>query len=145
MVTVSPMTLNKEGSSTPHKGKISTSRATLENVKGYPMWNVNTVRKQFEGYNKQEAEKENLPHKLQGMAGHPTDQEYKDTVRKKLLPKPPITTHDITSKNSTFLTDLADMRGRTLINKAHRLDTEEYVKIPEGFYKMQKFCNDHSQ
>ena len=39
LVTTSPITLKKSGSSTTQKGKRSTSSATLDNAKEFPMWN----------------------------------------------------------------------------------------------------------
>ena len=67
------------------------------------------------------------------MAGHPTYCEYKDMGSNKTLPNCPITTHDITTANSMFGTDLSGVRVKTTRNKPSRVDTEEYVNIPEDF------------
>ena len=62
-------------------------------------------------------------------------------VSNKLLSNRPITTHDIT--NETFMLGpiLECVRGKTARNKPSRVETEEYVKIPEYFYKLHKFVN----
>ena len=60
-------------------------------------------------------------------------------VRSKLLPNCPITTHDITNTNSMFLPDLAGVRGNILRKKPIRVDKEEYVNIPEDFYRLHNF------
>ena len=58
------------------------------------------------------------------MVVHPTDREYKDIVRNKLLAKFPITTHDTTSKNYIFRPDLSGVRVKKVRNKPSSLDTE---------------------
>ena len=78
-------------------------------------------------------EKEKLAHALQGMVGHPTYIEYKDTESNKLLSNCPITTHDITDANYMFEPDLAGVREKTARNIPIRVEVEEYVKIPEVF------------
>ena len=40
-----------------------------------------------------------------------------------------------------FITDISGMRGKTTIYKPSRVDKEEYVNIPEYFYKFHKFMS----
>ena len=105
---------------------------------------VHTVSKMFEGYTKQEAEKSKLARELQGMVGNPTDFKYKDMVSDKILPNFPIITHDITNANSMFVTDLSSVRGKIVRKNPSKLDTEEFVKILEYFYKLHKFFGEIS-
>ena len=67
------------------------------------------------------------------MAGHTTDRKYKDMVSNKLLPNLPITTHDTNNENSMFGPDLSGVRVKIVRNKPIRVDTEEYMNIPEDF------------
>ena len=50
----------------------------------------------------------------------------------------PITAHDITNTKYIFGLNLACVRVKTVINKPSRVDTKEYVKITEDFYKQHK-------
>ena len=84
-------------------------------------------------------EKEKLAHELQVMVKHPTDHECKDTASNKMLLNFPITAHEINNANYMFGSKLSGVRGKTLRNKPSRVDTEEYVRITEYFYKLHKF------
>ena len=68
------------------------------------------------------------------MVGHSTDFKYKDMVSNKLLPNSPIASHDITNENYIFEPDL-----NTSIDKPSKVGMEEYVNIPEDFYKLHNF------
>ena len=94
---------------------------------------IQTLRKQFEVYTKKEMENKKLTRELQGMVGHPADREYKGVVSNKLLPDFLFTTNDITNANSIFGPNLAGVRVNRVIKKTSRVDTEEYMKIPEVF------------
>ena len=78
----------------------------------------------FEGYTKQEVEKEKLVCEIKGMVQHTTYREYKDIASNKVLLNCTITTHEITIENYMFGTDLAGVRGKTVIKKLSRVYTE---------------------
>ena len=59
--------------------------------------------------------------------------------QEKLRQNCPINTHDITCVKSICGTELETIRGETVRNKPIRVDTEEYTKITEYFYKLHKF------
>ena len=71
--------------------------------------------------------------------GTPTNRKCKDVVGKKLLPNWPITTYDINNENYIFGTDLVGVRVKAVIKKLSSANTEEYVNIPEYFYKIHEF------
>ena len=95
------------------------------------------LSKQFEVYTNQELEKSKLAHDLQLIVGHPRDSEYKAVMSNKLLPNLTIITYEIINVNSMFGPDLSGMRVNTVINKPSLVDMEEYVQIPEYFYKLR--------
>ena len=73
------------------------------------------------------------------MMVHPIVRKYIDVVRNKLIPYFPITTYESTHAKSIFGPNLSGVRGKTVRNKPIRVDTEEYLNIPEDFYKLQNF------
>ena len=54
-------------------------------------------------------------------------------LSKNQLTKFHIASHDITNAKYMFGTDLVGVRVKTVRNKQSRVDTEEYVNIPEDF------------
>ena len=97
------------------------------------------LRKQFEGYTKQEVEKAKLAHELQVMVDHYSDRGYKDILSNKLLPNCLITTHDITNTRYMLGPDLTVVKVKAVRNKPSRVYTEEYVTNTEDLYKLHKF------
>ena len=60
-------------------------------------------------------------------------------MSKKLLPFCYVTMKDITNDKSIFVPYLEGIKGKTGGHKTYRLDTEDYVEMPIGFYKLHKF------
>ena len=69
------------------------------------------------------------------MVRHPADREFKDMASNKLVPNCPITTHDISNENSMFGPELSGVKGKTPRKKPSKVNTEEYLRILEAFYK----------
>ena len=70
---------------------------------------------------------------LQVMVGHPIDRKYKHMVSNKLILNFPITIYDITNLNYMSRPDLSGVMGNTVRNKPSRVETGEYVNIPDFF------------
>ena len=61
-------------------------------------------------------------------------------LSKNQLTKFPVVLYGITNAKYMFGTDLVGVRVKTVRNKQSRVDAEEYVNIPEDFYKLNKFA-----
>ena len=60
-------------------------------------------------------------------------------MSRKNATKFPVDSHDITNAKYMFATNLVGVRVETVRNKQSRVGMEEYVNIPEDFYKLNKF------
>ena len=97
-----------------------------------------TVRIQFEGYTNQESEKENWHMRYRELWETPQTSDTR-IWRKKLLLNFPITAHNINNTNYMVGHDQSIVGGKAEINKKISMDTGEYTKITEDFYKLKKF------
>ena len=68
------------------------------------------------------------------MVGRPSGRYYKGVVSNKLLPNFPFTIHDITNDIFIFGPYISGVGVNKVVNNPIRLDTEEYLTIPEDLY-----------
>ncbi len=120
--------VSKEGDLVRHMlVNIETDDKTTSSDEGFVM--VNTVRGNFEGYNKHDVKKVQEARRLQGMIGNPTEWDFEGMVHEKLIAHCPVTVRDIQNAHQIFGPNLANLRGKTTRTKPEHVRAD-YVKNP---------------
>ena len=99
---------------------------------------LQTVSMNYKIYIKKEVEADILARKVQARVVHPSDAEFKNMVRDKLLENCPLKIEHITNKNITFGPNVTGLRGKSVRTKTTRVE-REYIPIPRYFYVLHKF------
>ena len=111
------------------KGLHVLNMSTAENIEH--MF-VSTVANNMEGFTKRDVAKAHAARRLQGMIGHPSDQDFTGLVREKLLANCPVTVSNVANAKSIFGPDIAGLRGKTVRHSPTHVYTA-YVAIPKDF------------
>ena len=97
------------------------------------MLQIDTVRKNFEGFTKREVAQAKFARQSQAMVGAPSDKDYHGLVSGNIsLRNIPFTGSDVTNAKKIFGPDLAGVRGKTVRKKPVPV-VESYVAIPRDF------------
>ena len=99
---------------------------------------LHTVRMKYEGYTKKGVEAYILVRKLQARFGHPSDAEFKNMARDKLLKNCPVKLEQITNANNIFGPNFSGLRGKSVRTKPTRVK-KKYIPIPRDFHILHKF------
>jgi len=90
--------------------EIQEREETLGNEVSY----IQTVRRNYEGYTKQEVTQAKEAYRAQAMMGNPSKKDYKGMVSNNLIANCPITSRDVSNARTIFEPDLASIRGKTV-------------------------------
>ena len=107
-----------------------------ERKEGFGM--IETVRKNFEGFTKEEILKSKLYRKTQSMVGNPPAVRFKETVSDEGLRNFPVEVNDVTNSSAIFGPNRNRLGGESTRRKPKRA-REEYMKIPRYFYRLNNF------
>jgi hypothetical protein len=93
---------------------------------------VETVRRNFEGFTKNEVLRAKQARRAQAMMGNPSEKDYKGVVSNHLISNCPITVNDITNSRAIHGPALANVRGKTVRRAAGPVVTD-YVDVPRSW------------
>ena len=96
------------------------------------------VRKNFEGFTKEEILKEKLSCKTQYMVDNLPAVRFKEIVSAEGIRNCPVEVHDVTNFSTIFGPNSNRLRGASTRQKPKRV-WEEYMKITRDFYRLHKF------
>jgi hypothetical protein len=98
---------------------------------------VQTVRRNYEGYTKQEALHAKEARWGQAMLGNPSEKDYQGLVSRNLINNCPISLSDMSNARAIFGSDLASVRGKTVRKKPAPVVTD-YVAVPHTLVEANK-------
>ncbi len=90
---------------------------------------VQTVRKNYEGYTKQEVLRAKEACQGQALLGNPSKKDYQGMVSSNMIKNCPISTSDVSNARAIFGLDLASVRGKT-VRRTPAPVVAEYVSVP---------------
>ena len=99
---------------------------------------IETVRKNFEGFTKEEILKAKLSRKTHSMVGNLPEVGFKEIVSAEGIRNFPVEVDDVTNSSTIFVPNRNRLRGASTIQKLKRV-REEYMKIPRDFYRLHNF------
>ena len=99
---------------------------------------VQTIRKNFEGFIKEQVERAILARKAQAKVAHPADAKFKQMVSSKSIKNCRVKAEDITNARTIFGPHRPGVRGYTVRQRPEWVEPE-YVQIPRDFYELNKF------
>jgi hypothetical protein len=103
---------------------------------------VQTIRKNYEGYTREEVERAILARKMQARAGHPSETAYKREVSRQspssIFQNSPVTPKDITNARSIFGPSLPCIKGKWTRGRPDPV-RPEYVGVPAELITANKY------
>jgi hypothetical protein len=99
--------------------------------------NMQTVRKNYEGYTKLKILKAKKVQRAQGLIGNPSKSNFKGMVRGNMIRNYPITSDKVTNTCTTFGPDLASIRGKT-VRQTPVPVVVDYVEVTQSLVQNNK-------
>ncbi|KAL7466217.1 hypothetical protein ACHAXS_006508 [Conticribra weissflogii] len=99
---------------------------------------ITTIRNNFEGFTKKEINQAKEAHQALAKIGYPTEKEFTDMVRHKMIANCPINDTDIANAHKICGPDLSGIRGKSTRAKPQSVKTE-YISIPRNLVMKNKF------
>ena len=113
--------------------EIQERKETLDSEMSY----IQTVRRNYEGYTKQEVTQAKEARRAQAMMGNPSEKDYKGMVTNSLIANCAITSHDVSNARTIFGPDLASIRWKT-VRRAPEPVVTDYVAVPRTLIEANK-------
>jgi hypothetical protein len=98
---------------------------------------VDTVKDAREGYTNRAYNAAKQAHKALGMAGYPSEKDFKNMVSSNMIRNCYVTPSDISAANKIFGPNVASMKGKT-VRAAQDPVLTEYVEVPKEIVDLNK-------